>query len=153
VISVTALGQTARVPGRAGARPGDLLVVTGPLGAAGAAFREQRYAPPPVRLGEGRALAATASALMDISDGIALDAGHIARRSGVRCVIDLDAVPLASGATIEDVGFGEDFELLAAVADAQGFAVVGRVEAGEGVVTLRDGEPYELRGWEHFSTI
>jgi thiamine-monophosphate kinase len=150
VISVTALGHAARVPGRAGARPGDLLVVTGPLGAAGVAFREQRYAPPPVRLEEGRALAATASALMDISDGIALDAGHIARRSGVRCVIDLDAVPLAEDATIEDVGFGEDFELLAAVADAQGFAVVGRVEAGEGVVTLRGGEPYELRGWEHF---
>ena len=59
VISVTALGQSARVPGRAGARPGDLLIVTGPLGAAGAAFKEQRYAPPPVRLEEGRSLAAT----------------------------------------------------------------------------------------------
>jgi thiamine-monophosphate kinase len=151
VISVTALGHSARVPGRAGALPGDLLVVTGPLGAAGAAFRAQRYAPPPIRLAEGRTLAATAHALLDISDGIAVDAGHIARRSGVRCVIDLDAVPLAEGATIEDVGFGEDFELLGAVAEAQGFAVVGRAEAGEGVVTLRDGEPYELPGWEHFS--
>ncbi len=151
VISVTALGHSARVPGRAGARAGDLLVVTGPLGAAGAAFRAQRYAPPPVRLEEGRSLAATAHALMDISDGIAVDAGHIARRSGVRCVVDLDAVPLADGATLEDVGFGEDFELLAAVAEPQGFAVVGRVEAGEGVVTLRDGEPYGLPGWEHFS--
>jgi thiamine-monophosphate kinase len=150
VISVTALGRSARVPGREGARPGDLLVVTGPLGAAGAAFRAQGYAPPPVRLDEGRALAATAHALMDISDGIAIDAGHIARRSGVRCVIELDSVPLAAGATVEDLGFGEDFELLAAVSEPQGFPVVGRVEAGEGVVTLRDGEPYELRGWEHF---
>jgi thiamine-monophosphate kinase len=152
VISVTALGHSPRVPGRAGALPGDLLVVTGPLGAAGAAFRQQRYSPPPVRLEEGRVLGATAHALMDISDGIAVDAGHIARRSGVRCVIDLDAVPLADGATLEDAGFGEDFELLAAVADAQGFAVVGRVEVGEGVVTLRGGEPYALRGWEHFSS-
>jgi thiamine-monophosphate kinase len=151
VISVTALGHSARVPGRAGARPGDLLVVTGPLGAAGAAFRAQRYAPPPLRLEEGQLLAATAHALMDVSDGIAVDAGHIARRSGVRCVIDLDAVPLAAGATIEDVGFGEDYELLAAVDEPNGFAVVGRVEAGEGVVTLRDGEPYALPGWEHFS--
>jgi thiamine-monophosphate kinase len=150
VISVTALGHSARVPGRAGAQPGDLLVVTGPLGAAGAAFRAQRYAPPPVRLEEGRALASTAHALMDISDGIAVDAGHIARRSGVRCVIDLDAVPLADGATVEDVGFGEDFELLAAVTAAQGFAVVGRVEEGEGVLVLRGGEPYELLGWQHF---
>jgi thiamine-monophosphate kinase len=151
VISVTALGHSPRVPGRAGARPGDLLVVTGPLGAAGAAFREQRYAPPPVRLEEGRLLAATAHALMDLSDGIAVDAAHIARRSGVHCVIDLDAVPLAPGATIDDVGFGEDYELLAAVSEAQRFAVIGRVEAGDGVVTLRDGEPYALPGWEHFS--
>ncbi|MFL5964620.1 MAG: thiamine-phosphate kinase [Gaiellaceae bacterium] len=152
VTSVTALGHSHRVPGRAGARPGDLLVVTGPLGAAGAAFRAQRYAPPPLRLDEGRTLAATAHALMDISDGIAIDAGHIARRSGVRCVIDLDTVPLADGATVDDAGFGEDFELLAAVAEPQGFTVVGRVEAGSGVVTLRDGRPYDLPGWEHFSS-
>jgi thiamine-monophosphate kinase len=151
VISVTAFGHSARVPGRAGARPGDLLVVTGPLGAAGAAFRKQRYAPPPLRLEEGRSLAATAHALLDLSDGIGVDAGHIARRSGVRCVVDLDAVPLAGGATLADLGFGEDFELLAAVADAQGFPVVGRVEAGDGVVTLRDNQPYQLRGWEHFA--
>jgi thiamine-monophosphate kinase len=150
VISVTALGHSARVPGRAGACAGDLLVVTGPLGAAGAAFREQRYAPPPVRLEEGRLLAASAHALMDLSDGIAVDAAHIARRSGVRFVIDLDAVPLAPEATIDDLGFGEDYELLAAVAEPQGFPVVGRVEVGDGVVTLRGNEPYALSGWEHF---
>jgi thiamine-monophosphate kinase len=150
VISITALGHSERVPGRAGARPGDLLVVTGPLGAAGVAFREQRYAPPPLRLKEGRALAATAHALMDISDGIAVEAGHIARRSGVRCVIDLDSVPLAEGATFEDLGFGEDFELLATVGDPQGFAAIGRVEGGTGVELLRGGEPYDLPGWQHF---
>jgi len=150
VVSVTALGRSERVPGRAGARAGDVLVVTGALGAAGAAFRAGRYVRPPLRLVEGRALARTAHALMDISDGLAVDAAHIARRSRVRCVIDLDAVPVAPGATVEDLGFGEDFELLAAVESPAGYAVVGRVEAGEGVVLLRDGEPYELRGWEHF---
>lgn len=151
VISITALGRSERVPGRAGARPGDLLVLTGPLGASGAAFRAQRYAPPPLRIAEGLALGRTAHALLDVSDGIAVDAAHLARRSGVRCVIDLDAVPLAEGATIDDVGFGEDFELLAAVEQADGLAVIGRVEAGEGVVLLRGGEPYALPGWEHFS--
>jgi thiamine-monophosphate kinase len=145
MISVTALGHSERVPGRAGAQPGDILVVTGPLGAAGAAFREGRYVRPPLRVAEGRELARTAHALMDVSDGLVVDAGHIARRSGVRCVLELDRVPLASGATIADVGFGEDFELLAAVPDAGRFAVVGRVEEGEGV------EPSALGGWEHFS--
>jgi thiamine-monophosphate kinase len=151
VLSVTALGRSDRVPGRAGARPGDLLVVTGPLGAAGAAFRDRRYARPPLRLDEGRALAETAHALLDISDGLAVDVGHVAARSGVRCVIELEDVPLAPGATIDDLGFGEDFELLAALPDAQGRTVIGRVEAGEGVELRLHGEPYALRGWEHFS--
>src|SRR5919107_1453881 len=60
VLSVTALGRSERVPGRGGARPGDRLVVTGPLGGAGAAFRAGRYVRPPLRLQEGRRLAAYA---------------------------------------------------------------------------------------------
>ena len=68
---MTALGRSERVPGRGGARPGDLLVVTGPLGAAGAAFRERRYVRPPLRLDEGRRLARVAHAMLDISDGLA----------------------------------------------------------------------------------
>ncbi len=150
VIAVTALGRSRRVPGRAGALPGDVLVVTGPLGAAGAAFRGRAYVRPPVRLEEGRRLAAGAHALMDISDGLAVDAAHLARRSGVRLVIDLERVPLADGATRADLGFGEDFELLAAVEDPGGFPVIGRVEAGEGVALLLAGQPYPLPGWEHF---
>ena len=150
VVSVTALGRSERVPGRAGARPGDTLDVTGPLGAAGAAFRDERYVRPPLRLEEGRLLAGHAHALMDISDGLGVDAGHIARRSGVRCVIDLERVPLAPGAVLDDLAFGEDYELLAAVDDAGGLAVVGRVEPGEGLQVLHDGEPVELAGWQHF---
>jgi thiamine-monophosphate kinase len=152
MLSVTALGRSERVPGRAGARPGDVLVVTGPLGAAGAAFRRGAYIRPPLRLEEGQLLARTAHAMLDVSDGIAVDAGHLARRSGVRCVVELDRVPLADGATLGDLGFGEDYELLAAVVDPGAFPVVGRVQAGEGVEILLDGEPHELRGWEHFAS-
>ena len=151
VVSVTALGRSARVPGRDGAQPGDLLVVTGPLGASGSAFRRQSYVRPPLRLEEGRRLAETAHALLDVSDGLAVDAAHIARRSGVRCVIELARVPIASGAVLDDAAFGEDYELLAAVPQATGFAVIGRVEEGEGVQLLLDGKPYELGGWQHFT--
>jgi thiamine-monophosphate kinase len=143
-ISVTALGRSERVPGRGGARPGDLLVVTGPLGAAGAAFRSGRYLRPTLRLAEGKRLARVASALLDVSDGLARDAAHIAERSGVRCLIDLDQVPLAEGAIVDDLSFGEDYELLAATPDALGFTVIGRCEEGSGVAGLPPG------GWDHF---
>jgi thiamine-monophosphate kinase len=149
-VSITAVGRSERVPGRAGARPGDVLAVTGPLGAAGAAFREGRHARPPLRLADGRRLAATAHALIDISDGLAVDAGHIAQRSGCRLTIDLEQVPLAPGATHEDVGFGEDYELLAATADPFDYAVIGRCEEGSGVEIRLDGTPVALSGWDHF---
>jgi thiamine-monophosphate kinase len=150
VLSVTALGRSDRVPGRTGAQAGDTVVVTGPLGAAGAAFREGRLPPVPYRVEEGKRLAQVATAMLDLSDGLARDAGHIARRSGVRLAVELDRVPLAAGAELDDVGFGEDYELLATTPDPLGFAVIGRVEEGEGVALTLGGEPYELAGWEHF---
>ena len=150
VLAVTALGRAPRVPGRAGARPGDMLVVTGPLGAAGAAFREGRLVRPPLRLEEGRRLARVATAMLDLSDGLAVDAAHVARRSGCRLVLELDRVPLAPGATVDDLAFGEDYELLAATPDPLGFTVIGRCEEGSGVEVTRHGEPFPLAGWEHF---
>ena len=149
VVNVTAIGRSERVPGRTGARAGDRIVVTGPLGAAGAAFRNGGYLRPPIRIDEGLRLGAVAHAMLDVSDGLAVDAGHIARRSGCRVVIDLDRLPLAG--ELEDVGFGEDFELLAATPDPLDFPVIGHCEDGEGVLLLRGGEPYDLRGYEHFA--
>jgi thiamine-monophosphate kinase len=170
-LSVTALGRSERVPGRAGAQPGDVLVVTGPLGASAAGFlclREGIPSPladahrrPPLRLDEGLTLAAHAHAMLDLSDGLAADVRHIAERSGCRCVVELERVPVALGAAeiaerlgrdVDELacGFGEDYELLAAVAEPGGFTVVGRCEEGEGVALLRNGEPVELGGWDHF---
>jgi thiamine-monophosphate kinase len=159
-LSVTAIGRSERVPGRAGARPGDLVVVTGPLGGSCAGFvalHRGVWSPhiaahlrPPLRLAEGHRLAAAATAMIDISDGLAVDAGHIAERSGCRIVIELERVPLADGARIEDVGFGEDYELLATTRDPLTFPVIGRCEPGKGVVLTLDGEPVQLSGWEHF---
>jgi len=150
ILSVTALGRAERVPGRAGAQPGDAVVVTGPLGAAGAAFRAGTLPPVPDRVEEGKRLACVATAMLDISDGLARDAGHIAARSKVRLAIDLDRVLLAPGAELDDVGFGEDYELLATTPEALGFPVIGRVETGGGVELTLGSKPYELASWDHF---
>ena len=101
---------------------------------------------------EGRQLAGAAHAMLDLSDGLAVDVAHLARRSGARCVVELERVPLAPGATVEDLGFGEDFELLAAVPDAAAFdfPVIGYVEPGDGVELLLNGERVELHGYEHY---
>jgi thiamine-monophosphate kinase len=99
--------------------------------------------------------------MLDISDGLASDALRIAERSGCRLVVELERVPVAAGVAEiaeqlhDDVyslacAFGEDYELLAAVPEPGRFTVIGRCEEGEGVVFLRDGEPVELSGWDHF---
>jgi thiamine-monophosphate kinase len=148
VLTVTALGRSERVPGRTGARAGDLVVLTGPLGAAAVGFRNGRLPRPPSRVEQGKRLAQVATAMLDISDGLGPDAGHIAERSGVHIALDLGAVPLAPGATLADLAFGEDYELLATTPDPLDFAVVGRVEEGSGVSPQ---EPELLGGWEHFA--
>jgi thiamine-monophosphate kinase len=124
--------------------------VTGPLGAAGAAFRAGTLPPVPDRVEEGKRLARVATAMLDISDGLASDAGHIAVRSGVRLVIELERVPLAPGAELDDVGFGEDYELLATTPEALGLPVIGRVEMGGGVELTLGSKLYELASWDHF---
>ena len=170
-LSVTALGRSERIPGRSGALPGDTLVVTGPLGASAAGFQALRagiesplaaaHLRPPLRLDEGRELARTAHAMLDLSDGLAADAGHLAERSRCRVAIDLERVPVARGVaelaarvgeSVWDLacGFGEDYELLAAVAEPGRFIPVGRCETGSGVEIRLEGRRVELGGWDHF---
>ncbi len=194
-VSVTAVGWAEsedELVGRDGALRGDIVGVTGSLGAAGAArallegrasrtprteaaLRRLRHPSP--RLHEGRALAAAGvHAMIDLSDGLATDAGHIGRRSGARLRLELAALPLAAGVSeaCAEIGVpawqmaaaaGEDYELCfcAAVEDrarverAVGelgevrVSWIGEVVEGSPGVTLSDerGDEVRIEGFEH----
>jgi thiamine-monophosphate kinase len=180
VISVTALGDLqGREPvTRAGARPGDVVALCGRLGwaAAGLAvlgrgFRSpvavvnaHRVPEPPYQAGP-QAAAAGATAMIDISDGLLADLGHVAAASGV--AIDVRSASLPVPQRLLDVASalgadpmqwmlagGEDYALAAAFPSARsvpdGWTVIGLVDAGSGV--LVDGRPYEGgdAGWQHW---
>jgi thiamine-monophosphate kinase len=195
-LALTVVGHAdapERFVARGGAEPGDVLVLTGELGGAAAgllllqapelaaslpapsaeALRRRQLEPVP-RLQAGRALAAAgAKAMIDLSDGLGADAGHLAERSGAGMRIEAAELPLAEG--VSEVAAaagreplelaasgGEDYELLAALPPERVKAAqaalgeveltpVGAVVAGEGVVEIRlpGGELLASKGYDH----
>ena len=193
VVNVTVLGiaENDRIKRRNGAEAGDLIVVTGPLGdsAAGlqallaglpntpeiAALIEAHHRPRP-HLAEGEWLGREADvhALMDVSDGVASDLGHILRASGVGAEIDTASLPVSDRLrkTATEQGWkplklaltgGEDYVLLGTVAPARfeelqarftarfgrPLAVIGRCVAGPAEIRY-DGKPLDFSGFKHF---
>lgn len=176
-VTTTVLGHAYAPLKRSGARPGDILYVTGKLGGPAAALRAfksgkkpgreagARFAHPMARIAEARWLATRgAVACIDVSDGLIADAGHLAAASAAAIDIDAERIPLVKGATLTDaLSGGDEYELLVAMRApiAEGeftsrFGVtitpVGRFV--EGPPSVRSGHAKRVaarRGHDHFS--
>jgi thiamine-monophosphate kinase len=177
--SLTAIGRAGEnVPARGGAKPGDVLYVTGPVGDAGTGLDLLRagqvtpadliaaYRTPQPRMEQGLAFASFAHASMDISDGLLIDAARMAQASNV--AITLYHVPLSSSfvalngrsveARVQAASAGDDYELLFAMpADFlpsvnSGLISIGKISSGLGLSLILDNAPVDLPdrlGWEH----
>ncbi len=154
-LTLTAIGTApARTPLRTGAQPGDTLWVTGTIG--GAAFGADgqprdlaRYLHPVPRVAEGQALAPLATAVMDISDGLLIDAQRLATASGIAIHIDLNAVPLAlPGPVLDAACAGDDYELLFTLPKGTAPPVaatrIGTASPGHGLTLTANGAPAPL---------
>lgn len=195
VVSVTVEGTVAAgcAIGRDGARPGDVVVVSGVLGDSALALTQllrgqqppdslaRRHHRPEARVALGRALAESGSvtAMIDLSDGLASDLGHILEASQVGACLELESLPRsepfaaavqADPALLElALSGGEDYELLFTLAEAELPAIlelgrrlklsltpIGRIHAGAPTLTLRDAVGNERlcqqQGFDHFSS-
>ena len=171
ILTVTAFGSDAAAPVRSGAKAGDALYVTGTIGDAGAGLAIARgadgspellaaYRRPQPRLADGRILAPHVHAMMDVSDGLLIDAARMAQASGLAVTIDLACVPLSpaycafSGDRLAAATAGDHYQLLFAapidfVTDA---TRIGWFEPGAGLSLHDSGAPVALPdslGYEH----
>lgn len=162
-LSLTALGRSTHAPRRDGATAGDSLWITGTIGDAGAGLAIARGAPGPAgllrryrrptpRLAEGRALAPNVHAMMDVSDGLLIDARRMAAASGLAVTIDLADLPLSEDLkafghdALTAATAGDDYELLFACDGEPPVAAtrIGTFAAGEGLHLLDAGRPLPL---------
>jgi thiamine-monophosphate kinase len=165
VLTITILGKSDGVAPvtRAGAKPGDDIYVTGPLG--GSILGRHMSFEPRVDLGRQLAQSGRVTAMIDISDGLSRDLAHICRQSGVGAILDASSIPIHPDATTlaekdgrpaleHALHDGEDHELLftGRLGDlALAITRIGRIVANPGMFLEKDGRltPIEPHGWEH----
>lgn len=183
-LDLTVLGESSRPIGRGGARVGDCVAVTGALGGAAAglaalqawgndarkkaALPVARQLTPEPRVSEGRQIAAWATSMIDISDGLSSELHHLAKASGCGFKLWLEALPVAEdvaevGAALKKDALawvlhgGEDYELLFTFAPEHSktvenwATVIGEVTAADVVLEDEDGKavPLAAEGWKH----
>lgn len=166
---LTAIGRAtyAPVPSRSGAQIGDAIYLTGQVGAAMMGFEALRdgtdqdstaYRRPMARLAEGQALTPLVTAMMDVSDGLLLDAFRMAEASEVSLAIDGKSVPIAAPECrrLDAMRWGDDYELLFTAPEGAALPVpatrIGTVEPRGFVPLFLDAEPIansEGLGWQH----
>lgn len=166
VLGLTALGRATHcpVPSRGGARPGDRLWLTGPVGAAMLGFEALKagggdslaYRRPAALLAQGRDLAPQVTAMMDVSDGLLLDTQRIAQASQVTIDVESRSVPIAVPEERRDeaLRWGEDYQLLftlpAGLAPAAPADCIGQVLPQGSAALLLDGiPPAGSLGYQH----
>ena len=179
VLSLTAIGAVPAgksVPDRGGAKPGDVLYLSGPVGDAGAGLKilqagqaepaalVEAYRKPKPDLVLGQSIGSFANAMMDVSDGLLIDADRMARASG--CAMEIDRIPLSAhyaalhglsvASRLAAATAGDDYVLLAALSPEAlpppGLIAIGRCTNGAGISLVLDGTSVTLPqrlGYEH----
>lgn len=152
-LGLTAIGRATHtpVPSRSGAKIGDGVFVTGDLGQAmlgheGIEAHREAFVRPIPLLETGRALAPVATAMMDISDGLLLDATRLAKASKVTLSLENAAIPVADRARFDDcIRWGDDYQLLFTAPSGAKLPIrahrIGEVTARSDAPTLLDGAP------------
>lgn len=165
-VGLTLIGRATHVPvpSRSGARPGDGVWISGPVGAAmlglealqSGVGNSSAYRRPQARLGCGQELAPLVSAMMDVSDGLLLDARRMAEASGVTIAMDYAAIPIAVPEARRDeaLRWGDDYQLLFTAppetALPSGYHQIGTVQPQGPQPLLLDGTaPAGRLGYEH----
>ncbi len=163
-LGLTAIGRATHnpVPPRSGARAGDAIYVTGQLGAAMLGFEGDpaylnAFNRPLPLLAEGQALAPYVTAIMDVSDGLLLDAWRMAKASGASFKLDSTAIPVAAPHRLDEcIRWGDDYQLLFTAGPATKLPVpashIGTVEAADSPALYLDGKalsPEDGLGYSH----